>query len=168
MDPIANNPFYVSAVQSTAKQSKIPNISEVTSQSFNSSTLNISQDSKNAIVSEKPDTQQDFNSYNLRFQQNVPVSNLLSAGQSFNELNKSSSSKKDSAKSKKYYADDSSSNNSSEQPTNLGFYIVNNNSGNYALVSAQQKIISVKQQINKTYHLNNIVDTGSLVNVIYD
>ncbi len=166
MDPIANNPYYVAAVQSTAKQTKIQNIPEVTSQSSSASAQYSSQDNKNAEVSEKPDTQQDFTSFNLRFQQSVPASNLLPAAPSFNEIN-SSYDKKNSAKSKKYSASGSSSGSSGSKARNLGFYIVNNSSGNNVLVSAQQKIVYVKQQIAKTYHLDNSPDVGSLINVTY-
>ena len=172
MNPITNNPFYIQAVYSAANGNNNPHKAlEAQLQKAYNFDKQLPPDAKNTLVTEKTNENLDFNSYSYRFQQNVPVSTILSTISSFNEINKASSGNKASSKSKKYFDNYDYSTqqyNGNNTGKTTGFYIVDNN---FALspgaVSLHDELNPVKQKINKAYNVNNKYETGSLVDVVY-
>jgi|GEM_PF-3257877 hypothetical protein len=169
MDPISNNGSYVGAVQVTAKQTNVQNLNDINQENIYSLSKEISNELKSRIVTEKPVERQDFDSYNLRFQQNVPASNLLSALPSYNEINQTTNSKRTSSRDSKNKNKNNFNFTHAEQNFNsvIGYYVVDSFNSSKESQSAQKsKTSPIKQQLYKAYHINNVFETGSLVNIV--
>ena len=169
MDPISNNGFYVGAVQVTAKQTNVQNIEDANQENIYSLNKKISSEVKSSIITERSVEKQDFDSYKLRFEQNVPASNLLSALPSYNEITQTSKNKRTSFKESKNKNKNNYFSTHAQQNFNsvVGYYVVDNfNSSKDSQNAPKNKTNPIKQQLIKAYHLNNIFETGSLVNII--
>ncbi len=170
MTSVSNNPAFIESVLAPAKSGIIQSI---TGSSNNSSSpdSNIPQDTKNKIVTEN----QSKNSSaainnNLRFQQNIPISDILSSGQPYNEVNKPFVSKETIANTYNPKYQDQNSNYESSQIINAGssFYLIDTKSNSSSTKDQVKKPKTpMDERINKTYRTGTQIDTGTLVNVIY-
>lgn len=167
MTSVSNNPAYIESVLAPAKSAIVQSISGSSNNSSPDS--KIPQDSKNKIVTENQSKNSSINN-NLRFQQNIPVSDVLSSGQPYNEVNKPFVSKETIANTYNPKYQDQNSNYDSNQIINTGssFYLVDTKSNSSSNKDQVKKPKTpMDERINKTYRTGTQIDTGTLVNVIY-
>ncbi len=168
MDPIANNAFYVGAVQSTFKQTNTNVIPDPYKQNTYDVGEKAPSDVKSNVVTEKQDEHKNFESYNYRFQNGVAAAKLLATVPSYNEINNTTRTKKSSNDSKNSkYSDSTILRGRAGSNSAQGYYIVHTSNSTDLSTSQKQAIDPIKQQINKTYHLESQMETGMLVNIIY-
>ena len=169
MVSVSNNPAYIESVLAPAKAGIIQSIS---GSSYNLTSLDskIPQDTKNKILTENQSKNSSYINNNLRFQQNIPVSDILSSNQLYNESNKPFVSKETIANTYNSKYQDQNSEYESGHIVNSGFsyYLVDKKSNSISSKNQAKKAKTpMDDKINKTYHTGAQTDTGTLVNVIY-
>lgn len=169
MTSVSNNPAFIESVLAPSKSGIVQSIS---GSSNNSSSFDskIPQNTKNKIVTENQSKNSSSIDNNLRFQQNIPVSDILLSGQPYNEVNKPFVSKETIANTYNPKYQDQNSNYESGQIINSGssFYLVDTKSNSSSTKNQIKKPKTpMDERINKTYRTGSQIDTGTLVNIIY-
>ena len=168
MAPISNNPSLIEGLRYTAGTDKIQNISSSPRRSYSAYQKYATNDIKNTIVSEKPDSYSGVAGF-YRYKYNAPASRLLYTGQTFNEIEKPLNN----GKSYSYGGKNTAAENSQPQNYNIyenavGYYIVSNIKQTKSQEETRSKKSNpMKKKLEKTYHSGSDNPTGSLVNIIY-
>lgn len=166
MDTISNNISQVASVRTITSLNYIKRTYNLPIESNNSFDKQITEDTKNTIVSEQQDNSSNPALFNYQYQNNVPVSLLSTAGKPYNEttkplVSKDNSSSNDEAEDSDYYIEEA---NESARQNVSGYYIIDKN----AAVSGsklQKSRSPMQARLNKTYNLNFGIEPGTIVNI---
>ncbi len=168
MTSVSNNPAFIESVLAPAKSGIVQSIPDSPNNSP-SPNSKIPQDTKNKIVTENQNKNLSSANKNLRFQQNVPVSDALSSSLLYNEVNKPFVSKETINNTYNPKVQDQNSNYEPGQIiSGSSFYLIDSKSNSSSAKNQVKKPKSpMDERINKTYRTGTQIDTGTLVNVIY-
>ena len=168
MDTISNNPTQINSVRTVTSLNYIKRTYNLPQDDSKSFEKEISSDEKSLIVGEKQNNSSNAASFDYQFQNNVPVSVLLTTNQTYNEINRplatpENSPAKTESEISNYTIEDSSGKN---QKAGLGYYLVDTHIATTSGKKASQKLSSpLKDRLNKIYNLNFSIDPGTIVNV---
>jgi hypothetical protein len=167
---IIKNPSLVEIANSTSNSSSVKKINEVDLR-FDSTNFDkyYSPDQKAAAITDNPESYSNPATYNYQLQTNSPASRINTNVKLFNEKGKINDYEVLD------YEDDDSNNDysyeitdtTSSKKTGLGYYFVINGPVN----SQENNLLNnytteFQKKINKTYHLNNFREPGTLVNLV--
>jgi len=166
MDIISNNIPQIGSVRTVTSLNYIKRTYNLPVDSNNSFEKQISEDSKNSIVSDQQGNSVNSAAYNYQYQSNVPVSLLSTANQPFNDtikpsVKKNAPASNDEPENPDYYVEEAPE---KARNTSLGYYIIDTKAPLSG--TKQQKLTSPMQnRINKTYNLNFGIEPGTIVNI---
>ena len=166
MDIVSNNIPQVSSVRTVTSLNYIKRTYNLPVESNNSFDKQISDESKNSIVSDQQGNNVSTAAYNYQYQSNVPVSLLSTTNQPFNEtvkpsIIKSAPASNDEPENSDYYVEEAPEKTNNKS---LGYYIIDSKAPLSA--NRRQKLNNPMQdRINKTYKLNYGIEPGTIVNI---
>jgi uncharacterized protein YkwD len=168
MDTISNNTSQIAAVRTITSLNFIKKTYNIPQNVIKSFANQISDATKNSLVTEPQNNYANPATYNFQYQPNVPVSLLSTADQPYAYTEKSlanseSSSLNDESENSDYYVEES---NEKKKHTNLGYYLIDNSLGTSSSGKSTQKASNpMRDRLNKVYNLNFSIEPGTIVNV---